>query len=332
MTKSDGKGGLLKGLKMGAMLFVGASIAAAAVGQIAAWKDHKKGARSTARALGAAGECIEVAHTGLEQGAPAIGMPDKCSAIAQMVAVDNLGAVNARSTEVCPKDTLYTRHVKRALDVLLAAPCVVMTLPVNMVLGILTYLDVGDPVLFRQSRLGKGNKPFDLVKFRNMTNETDENGNLLPASERTTKLGAFVRSKSLDELLNFWFILKGDMSFIGPRPLPVEFLNRYSNRHRQRTIVKPGLECPTLDSDGHVRLYQEQFENDIWYVENVSFKVDCKMVIALFKMVFNRKERSDHATVGGGYFVGYDADGNAFSMRRIPEEYEIRYRKLVEND
>ncbi len=332
MTKNDEKGGLFTGLKTGAMLFAGASIAVAAVGQIAAWKDHRKEAQSAARTLGAASERAETAHAGLERGRSATGTPDKCSAIAQMVAVDNLDAVNAGSTEVCPKDTLYTRHVKRALDVLLAAPCVVMTFPVNMVLGILTYLDVGDPVLFRQSRLGKDNRPFDLVKFRNMTNETDENGNLLPASERTTKLGAFVRSKSLDELLNFWFILRGDMSFIGPRPLPVEFLDRYSDRHRQRTAVKPGLECPTLESDGHVRLYQEQFENDIWYVENVSFKVDCKMVLALFKMVFNRKERSDHAVVGGGYFVGYDSEGNAFSMRRIPEEYELRYQQLIENE
>lgn len=258
--------------------------------------------------------------------------PDKCSAIAQMAAIDNLDAVNLKSAKVYPRHSFYTRCVKRLLDIILAVPCVIITFPVNAVLGVLTYLDVGSPVLFKQERLGKNNRPFNLVKFRNMTNETDENGNLLPASDRTTKFGAFVRSKSLDELLNFWFILKGDMSFIGPRPLPVEFLDRYSDRHRQRTVVKPGLECPTLDSDGHVRLYQEQFENDIWYVENVSFKVDCKMVIALFKMVFNRKERSDHATVGGGYFVGYDTDGNAFSMRRIPDEYEIRYRQLVDKD
>lgn len=255
---------------------------------------------------------------------------DKCAIIARMAAEDNLAKVNARSAPVKPKKSFYARFIKRGLDILIAIPCVIITLPVNAVLGLLTYFDVGRPVLFKQSRLGKGDQTFKLAKFRNMTNETDEHGNLLPASERTTKFGAMVRSSSLDELLNFWFILKGDMSFIGPRPLPTEFLERYSERHKQRTAVKPGLECPTLDSDGHVRLYQEQFENDIWYVENISFKVDCRMVVALFKMVFNRKERSDHATVGGGYFVGYDAEGNAFSMRRIPEEYELRYQQLLE--
>lgn len=255
---------------------------------------------------------------------------DKCSVIARMAAEDNLARVNASSMAVKPKRSFYSRFVKRGLDILLAIPCVIITLPINAVLGVLTYFDVGSPVLFKQTRLGKDDRTFNLAKFRNMTNETDEHGNLLPASERTTRFGAFVRSSSLDELLNFWFILKGDMSFIGPRPLPAEFLERYSERHKQRTKVKPGLECPTLDSDGHVRLYQEQFENDIWYVENVSFSVDCKMVIALFKMVFNRKERADHANVGGGYFVGYDSDGNAFSMRRIPEEYEIRYQQLID--
>ncbi len=255
---------------------------------------------------------------------------DKCAVIAEMAAEDNLANVNARSVAVKPKRSFYSRFVKRGLDILLAVPCVIITFPINAVLGLLTYLDVGSPVLFKQSRLGRDNRTFNLAKFRNMTNETDERGNLLPASERTTRFGSLVRSSSLDELLNFWFILKGDMSFIGPRPLPVEFLDRYSERHKQRTVVKPGLECPTLDSDGHVRLYQEQFENDIWYVENISFKVDCRMVVALFKMVFNRKERSDHATVGGGYFVGYDAEGNAFSMRRIPEEYEVRYQRYLE--
>lgn len=253
---------------------------------------------------------------------------DKCSEIARMAKRDNLDRVNRLSGKVTPKTTPYTTVVKRVLDLAISVPCFVITLPINVALGVGTFLDVGTPILFRQERLGKNNKPFRLAKFRSMTNETDKNGNLLPAAERTTDFGKFVRKYSLDELLNFWFIVKGDMSIIGPRPLPVEFLDRYSERHKMRTAVKPGLECPTIGSDGHVRLYQEQFENDIWYVENVSFATDCKMVAALFKMVFNKKERADHAQVGGGYFVGYNADGDAFSMRRIPEEYEEEFRLL----
>lgn len=332
MGRGSKKSGLRSVLKVAGATFLGASVAAAAVGQFVSWRHDKK--HKCMPECATSSSTVQDKDTS-EDELGSVSAPaslDKYAVIAEMVAADNLDAVNAASSPVTPKNSFYTRHVKRLFDVFLAAPCVVVTLPVNAALGVLTYFDVGSPVLFKQKRLGKDNVPFNLVKFRNMTNETDENGNLLPASMRTTKFGAFVRSKSLDEFLNFWFILTGDMSFIGPRPLPAEFLDRYSDRHRQRTAVKPGLECPTLDSDGHVRLYQEQFENDIWYVENVSFKVDCKMVAALFKMVFNRKERADHATVGGGYFVGYDSDGSAFSMRRIPEEYELRYQQLVEND
>ena len=162
-----------------------------------------------------------------------------------------------------------------------------------------------------------------------MTYAKDKNGNLLPPSQRVTKFGTFVRKYSLDELLNFWSIVKGDMTLIGPRPLPSSFDERFSDRHKMRTAVKPGLECPCIKVDNHVRLYQEQFENDIWYVENASFLVDCKMILSLIKMAMNIKERGDHSKVGGGDFIGYDENGVAFSMRRIPEKYEKMYLEYL---
>jgi len=258
-------------------------------------------------------------------------MPDKCAAIAQMVKDANLDWVNQHSEPVRPKNSFYAKYIKRILDLIVVVPVFILLLPVNLVLGIITFLDVGRPVFFKQQRTGKDGKPFNLIKFRNMTNKKDEYGNLLPPSQRVTKWGAFVRKYSLDELLNFWSILKGDMSLIGPRPLPSSFDSRYSDRHKMRSAVKPGLECPSLDAKTSIRLYQEQFENDIWYVENISFWTDIKMVIALVKLVFNSKERGDHATVGGGDFVGYDDDGIAFSMRRIPQKYEDAYMELVGN-
>lgn len=258
-------------------------------------------------------------------------MPDKCAAIAKMVAEANLDWVNQHSEPVHPKNSYYAKYIKRLLDLVIVIPVFLLLLPVNLVLGIVTFFDVGRPILFRQQRTGKDGKPFDLIKFRNMTNEKDEHGNLLPPSQRVTKWGAFVRKYSLDELLNFWSILKGDMSLIGPRPLPSSFDARYSKRHRMRSAVRPGLECPSLNAKTSVRLYQEQFENDIWYVENISFLTDVKMVFALIKLVFNSKERGDHAVVGGGDFVGYDDNGIAFSMRRIPQKYEVAYQEMAGN-
>lgn len=257
-------------------------------------------------------------------------MIDKCKAIAQMAAEDNLDRVNRESAPVKPRNSFYAKYIKRIIDLIVVIPVFLLLLPVNLVIGIITYFDVGRPIFFKQLRTGKDGKPFYLIKFRNMTNATDEFGNLLPPSERVTKFGKFVRKYSLDELLNFWSILKGDMTLIGPRPLPVEFDERYSERHKMRSAVKPGLECPCIRSDGHVRLYQEQFENDVWYVENISFMVDVKMVLSLVGMVLNAKERGDHAVVGGGNFVGYNDEGEAFSMRRIPEKYEKAYEQMLE--
>jgi len=257
-------------------------------------------------------------------------MIDKCTAIAQMVA-GNRKTVNEKSAPVHPKKSIYAEYIKRLIDLVITIPVFIILLPINLIIGIVTFFDVGTPIFFKQKRTGKDGKPFYLVKFRNMTNDKDEFGNLLPPSQRVTKWGAFVRKYSLDELLNFWSILKGDMTIIGPRPLPSTFDERYSDRHKMRTAVKPGLECPSVDAKTSVRLYQEQFENDIWYVENISFLTDVKMVIALVKLVFNTKERCDHATVGGGDFVGYDDNGIAFSMRRIPQKYEEAYQEMVDN-
>ena len=258
-----------------------------------------------------------------------VKVEDKCSYISKIVKNENLDEVNAASQPVHPKDSFYVRYSKRALDLLFTVPAFTLLLPLNTVLGAITYFDVGKPIFFKQERTGKNGRHFFLVKFRNMTNDKDENGNLLPPSERVTKFGKFVRKYSLDELLNFWSIIRGDMSIIGPRPLPSSFDERYSERHKMRHAVRPGLECPSLQVDSHVRLYQEQFEHDIWYVENVSFKVDCQMVLSLVKMVFNSKERGDHAQVGGGELVGYNDKGEAFSMRHIPEKYEKMYQEYL---
>ena len=175
-----------------------------------------------------------------------------------------------------------------------------------------------------------GGKHFTIVKFRNMNNKTDADGKPLPPSQRVTKFGKIMRKFSLDELLNFWSVLKGDMSIIGPRPLPVFIYERMSDRHQMRSAVRPGLECPRvieLDYEDTCK-YQRSYENDIWYVEHVSFIQDVKMIFLLIKMVFNFKKRGNQAKGEGvSYFVGYDEDGHALSMNK----FHAVYGKLEEN-
>lgn len=241
--------------------------------------------------------------------------------LSNLVAADTLDAVNRLSKPAVPRKSFYTKYGKRMIDLVLSGCALIVTAPINLFLAVATFFDVGRPILFRQERPGMNGKTFTLVKFRNMTNATDENGNLLPANQRVTKMGEFVRKTSLDELMNFWSVFKGDMSLIGPRPLATNYTSRFSERHKRRDAVRPGLECPFLMPSDHKRTWTEQFENDIYYVENLSFKLDVRMVIALFKAVFDRKSSSMRGAALRGSFVGYYADGRSINSQHVPEKY-----------
>jgi len=246
---------------------------------------------------------------------------------AQLLREKYLQMKNESAAPVHPRDTFYTRHGKRALDILIALPAFVILLPFNCVFGICTYMDVGKPIFFRQTRVGKDGKPFTMIKFRNMSEKRDADGKLLPPSQRVTKFGKFMRKFSLDELLNFWSILKGDMSIIGPRPQPVFIYERMCDRHKMRTAVRPGLECPrVIHVDGEeLCKFQRTFENDVWYVENVSLLQDIRMLFLLVKMTFSMGKRGNQAQGKGiSYFLGYNGDGIAISMNV--------YRKLMEEN
>lgn len=241
--------------------------------------------------------------------------------LAERLAAERLDTVNRISAEVHVKRSFYSKYGKRALDFMIALLALIVTFPINLVIGIITFFDVGRPIFFNQERIGKDGKPFKIVKFRNMTNATNEEGELLPAAQRVTKWGKFVRKTSLDELLNFWSVLKGDMSLIGPRPLVSSYGPRFSERHKQRTAVRPGLECPPRSKDEAIRSWQDQFENDIWYVENVSFLTDCKMIVNLVRFALDRKNAAARAAVRRGSFAGYDMEGRAISYLDVPQEY-----------
>lgn len=241
--------------------------------------------------------------------------------IADRLAEDRLETVNRLCRPVEPRRTFYSRFVKRGLDIIVSAAALVVTLPINAVAAVGTALDVGSPLFFKQTRVGKDGKTFTIVKFRNMTNETDENGELLPPSQRVTKFGRFMRTTSLDELLNFWNVFKGDMSIIGPRPLVPEYTHRYNDRHLSRLSVRPGLECPPRSLDEQVWTWDDQFENDVWYVENVSFKTDVKMLANLLRFALDRKSADARATADRGSFMGYAFDGTVINMEGVPQSY-----------
>lgn len=250
-------------------------------------------------------------------------------AVAQMLREKNLDRKNATAAKIVPKDTFYTRYGKRFLDIIIAFIPFVILLPINLILGICTFFDVGCPIFFKQTRVGKDGKTFTMIKFRNMNEKKDKDGKLLPPSQRVTKFGKIVRKLSLDELLNLWSVLKGDMSIIGPRPQPVFIHERLCERHKMRTSVRPGLECPrVIHVPGEeICKFQRTFENDVWYAENVSLLLDIKMVFLLVKMVFTFKKRGAQADGRGiSYFVGYDENGVAISMnvyRDMLEKKEV---------
>ncbi len=241
--------------------------------------------------------------------------------IAGYIKRDNLELVNANAAPVRVKDTFYTRVGKRCIDAAISLVCLLITSPINLVIAVVTYFDVGRPIIFRQQRTGKDEKPFTIYKFRNMTNDTDANGELLPPEKRVTRWGKFVRKTSLDELLNFVSVLKGDMSVIGPRPLPDYYAERLNVRHKAMYAVRPGLECPTIKSVDHPLSWEERLESYVWYVENCSFWVDLRLCFRMVAITFDRKSTTRRSVAGHGGFLGYGPDGSVLYTKSVPSCY-----------
>ncbi len=182
----------------------------------------------------------------------------------------------------------YDRVIKRICDFLLALVALCLLALPLCVLAVLVRTKLGSPVLFKQERPGKDGKVFTLYKFRTMTDERGENGELLPDDVRLTKFGRLMRSLSLDELPEFYNILKGDMSFVGPRPLLVQYLPLYNERQAMRHNVRPGLTGLAQVNGRNLLSWEDKFEWDVKYVENISLWIDIKI---LFKTVFNVLKR-----------------------------------------
>ncbi len=198
---------------------------------------------------------------------------------------------------------MYRKFGKRLLDILLSFVILLVLSPLLLVLAALVRIKLGSPVLFKQERPGLHEKIFTLYKFRTMTDERDEKGELLPDKDRLTSFGKFLRSSSLDELPEFLNILKGDMSFIGPRPLLVSYLPYYTKEESQRHTVRPGLTGLAQVSGRNFIDWDRRLAKDVEYVKGLSFGMDVKVLCLTVKVVLGKSDVAEDTNQAEGNFA-----------------------------
>lgn len=194
---------------------------------------------------------------------------------------------------------IYKNYIKRPLDFILSLLAIIVLSPVFLLVAIMVRINLGSPVIFRQQRPGLNEKIFTMYKFRTMTDERDESGELLPNHLRLTRFGRILRSTSLDELPELFNILKGDMSIVGPRPLLIEYLPLYNAQQRRRHEVRPGLTGLAQVNGRNAISWEDKFRFDIQYVDNVTFINDLRIVLKTVAKVFKREgiNSSDNVTM-----------------------------------
>lgn len=191
---------------------------------------------------------------------------------------------------------MYRRYIKRILDFVLSLLAIIVLSPILLIVALLVRIKLGSPVIFKQKRPGLNEKIFTLYKFRTMTDEKDEEGNFLPDDIRLTKFGKTLRSTSLDELLELFNILKGDMSIVGPRPLRVQYLPYYSSEEKHRHDVRPGLTGLAQVNGRNGLQWEERFEYDLFYLDKISFLKDLNIIFKTVKKVFIKENISVRGT------------------------------------
>lgn len=205
------------------------------------------------------------------------------------------------------KVSFYEKYIKRVLDILCSLAAIILFCWLFAVVALLVRIKLGSPVIFKQPRPGKDGKVFMLHKFRSMTDETDDKGELLPDEMRLTRFGRFLRSTSLDELPELWDILIGNMSIIGPRPLLVKYLPLYNDEQRRRHEVRPGLTGWAQVHGRNLTSWEERFAYDTDYVDHLSFALDVKIVFMTVHCVFAREGISAEGSATMEAFTGTEA-------------------------
>ena len=203
--------------------------------------------------------------------------------------------------------SFYEKYIKRVLDILCSLAAIILFCWLFAIVALLVRIKLGSPVIFKQPRPGKDEKVFMLHKFRSMTDETDDKGELLPDEMRLTRFGRFLRSTSLDELPELWDILIGNMSIIGPRPLLVKYLPLYNDEQRRRHEVRPGLTGWAQVHGRNLTSWEERFAYDTDYVDHLSFALDVKIVLMTVHCVFAREGISAEGSATMEAFTGTEA-------------------------
>jgi undecaprenyl phosphate N,N'-diacetylbacillosamine 1-phosphate transferase len=206
------------------------------------------------------------------------------------------------------KGGVYRKFIKRPMDIILSLIAIIVLSPLLFVVAFLVRVKLGSPVLFKQQRPGLNEKIFTMYKFRTMTEERDENGELLPDSVRLTRFGRGLRSTSLDELLGLFNILKSDMSIVGPRPLLIQYLPLYNEHQKRRHEVRPGLSGLAQVSGRNAISWEDKFNLDIEYVDNMSFIGDWKIIFLTIKKVFVREGINSETAVTMKPFKGTEKE------------------------
>ena len=189
--------------------------------------------------------------------------------------------------------------MKRLLDFVVASLAMAVLLPVLVLLAVAVRVSIGTPVLFRQRRPGKGGRPFELLKFRTMSDAVGSNGRPLPDGQRLGRVGAMLRELSLDELPELINVIRGEMSLVGPRPLLMQYLDRYTPNQARRHEVKPGITGWAQINGRNAISWDERFALDVWYVDHRSLRLDAKILMITVKKVFTREgiAQPGHATM-----------------------------------
>lgn len=209
-----------------------------------------------------------------------------------------------QNVEIPHKKGVYEKYIKRPLDFLLSLLALIVLSPILLIVAVLVRIKLGSPVIFKQQRPGLNGEIFNMYKFRTMTDERDENGELLPDEERLKEFGKKLRSTSLDELPELWNIVRGDMSLIGPRPLLVKYLPRYNAHQARRHEVRPGVTGYAQINGRNSITWEKKFDLDVEYVDNVTFVGDLQIIFKTIKTVLLREGISSDSSVTMEEFAG----------------------------